>query len=42
MLLMTEICVPTKTKDINVKIFYMITRIHKAKALVKHISCDWK
>ena len=28
--LSTEICVPSKTKEINVKVFNMITRINKA------------
>ena len=40
--LSTEICVPSKTKDVNVKVFNIITRINKAKTLVKHISCDCK
>ena len=37
-----KICVPSKTKDVNVKEFYMITRRIDAKILVKHISCDCK
>ena len=35
-------CVPNKTKDINVKVFNMITRINGAKTLIKHVSCDYK
>ena len=35
--LFTKICVPSKTKDINVKVFDMITRISEAKTMVKHI-----
>ena len=35
--LSTKICVPSKTKDVNVKVFNMITRINEAKTLVKHV-----
>ena len=38
--LFTKICVPSKTKDLNIKILDMITRICKSKTLIKHISCD--
>ena len=27
-------------KDVNIKVFNMMTRIHEAKTLVKHISCN--
>ena len=37
--LSTKICVSSKTKDINVKVFDMITKIHQAEILVKHIAC---
>ena len=30
----------SKTKDINVKAFNIITRINEPKTLIKHISCD--
>ena len=40
--LSTKICVPSKTKDINVKLFNMITNKNEAKAMVKHISRDCK
>ena len=40
--LSTKICVPSETKDINVKVFKPITRIYQAKTLTKHISCDCK
>ena len=42
--LSTKICVSSKTKDINVKVFDMITKIHQAEILVKHIAChcEWK
>ena len=33
---------PVNEKSINVKVFNMTTRINEAKALVKHISCDYK
>ena len=35
--LSTKICVPSKTKDISVKVFNMLTNKNEAKALVKHI-----
>ena len=31
-----------KTKDINVKVFNMITNKNEAKTMTKHISCDFK
>ena len=37
-----KICVPNKTKDVNVKVFNMITNKREAKTLTKHISCDCK
>ena len=36
------ICIPSETKAVNVKVFNMITRIKKAKTLMKHISSDCK
>ena len=44
MLLMTYLrkYVPSKTKDLNVKVFNLITRKNEVKTLVKHISCDCK
>ena len=35
-----KICVPSKTKDVNVKVFNMLTRINELKNLEKHILCD--
>ena len=35
-------CVPSKTKDVYVKVFYMITRTNKAKTLIKPSLCDCK
>ena len=37
-----KICVPKETKEINVKVFDMITNKNKAKIMQKHISCDCK
>ena len=39
-----RVFVPSKIKDLNVKVFIfdMITNWNEAKALVKHISCDCK
>ena len=37
-----KICVPSKKKDVNVKLFNIITKINEAKTLIKHISCGWK
>ena len=41
-ILSPQICVPKKTKDINIKVFNMITNKNYAKAMTKHISCDCK
>ena len=38
----TKICIPSETKDVDVTVFNMITKINEAKTLVKHISCDCK
>ena len=40
--LSTKICVPNKTKSVNVKIFNMVLRIIETKTLVKHILCKCK
>ena len=40
--LSAKVCVPSKTKGVNVKIFDMITRINEAKTLVKHVLSDYK
>ena len=37
-----KIWVLSETKDINVKVFSMTTRINEVKTVVKHISCDCK
>ena len=40
--LSTKICILNKTKDINVKLFKMLTNKDEAKTMTKHISCDSK
>ena len=40
--LSTKRCVPSKTKDINVKAINMITNRIETRTSVKHISCDYK
>ena len=40
--LYTNICIPSKTKDVNVKACNLVTRINEAKTLVKHISYDFE
>ena len=37
-----RIYVTNKKKDINLKVFNMITRINESKSSVKHISCNYK
>ena len=37
-----RICVPSKTKDANVKVFNMIRKGNEAKTPAKHNSCDCK
>ena len=37
-----KICVPSKTKDTNVKVFNMITNKSETKIVIRHISCDCK
>ena len=37
-----KICVPKKTKDLNVKVISMIKNRNESKTLAKHISCDCK
>ena len=40
--LSSKISVARKTKEINVKVFNMITNKNEAKAMSKHISYDYK
>ena len=37
-----KICVPKETKDINVKVFNMITNKDEAKVMTEYISCNCK
>ena len=39
--LFTKIYVSSETKDVNVKVFNMVTRINEVTTLVKHILCDY-
>ena len=41
-ILSPQMCVPKETKDINIKVFNMITNKNDAKATTKHISFDCK
>ena len=38
--LSTKICIPSKTKEANAKVFNMITNETEAKTTIKDISCD--
>ena len=40
--LSNRVCVPNRTKDLDISIFNMITGINKWKTLTKHISCECK
>ena len=40
--LFPKICVPKKTKDINMKVFNIITNKNEVKAIAEHISRDCK
>ena len=37
-----KICILSKTKDKNVKVFNLMTKIKEVKTLIKHISCYCK
>ena len=37
-----KICVSKETKDVNVKVFNIISNKNGAKTVAKHISCDCK
>ena len=38
-LLSNKVCVPSKTEDLNLNVFDMITRINVSKTLTKNTSC---
>ena len=40
--LSTKICVPSKTKNVHVKVFKITGRVNEVITLVKHISCNCK
>ena len=35
-----KICVPKKTKDINIRVFNLITNKNETKTMTKHVSCE--
>ena len=37
-----KVCVPNKTKDLNLSLFNIITEINELKTLTNHISCKCK
>ena len=40
--LSNKVCLPNKTKDLNLSMFSMITGINESKTLTKYISCECK
>ena len=38
----TKICLPSETKDVNVKLFNLIKGLNEVKTMVKHVLCDCK
>ena len=40
--LSTKICIPSKRKNVNVKVSNMIANENEVKTMLKHISCDCK
>ena len=40
--LSNSVCFPSKTEDLNLSIFKMITGINESKTLAKHVSCECK
>ena len=40
--LSSKMSVPKETKNMNVKVFNMVTKKDEAKAMIEHISCDCK
>ena len=40
--LSTRVCVPSKTEDLNINVFNMITGKNESKILTKDISCKCK
>lgn len=40
--LSNRIYISNKTRDVNLKLLNMITKINEFKSILKHISCDFK
>ena len=40
--LSNKVCVPNKTKDLNLSMFNTITRINESRISTKHLSCECK
>ena len=40
--LSNKVCVPNKTKDLNLSVFNLITGINELKILTEHVSCECK
>ena len=37
-----EVCVPKKVKNMNVKIFDLMSGVNETRCLVQYESCEWK
>ena len=37
-----RVCAPSRTEDVKLSVFNIVTRINESKALAKHISCECK
>ena len=40
--LSNKLCVPSKTEDLDLSLFNIVTGINESKTLTKHISCECK
>ena len=40
--LSNKVCVPSKTEDLNLSVFIMVSRINELKTITKQISCECK
>ena len=40
--LSNKVCLPNKTKELNLSVFNMIKGIHELKSLIIHLSCKCK